>query len=248
MKFVGTPTKVTVPAKILFYDKLTFMMQNANMLQHPNRSSAAGSGSEFREPANPNCQTEPLARRADGTLDWSVAMNRAQAGDHGAYRQLLKDITPYLRALAVRHLRNGDDIEDTVQDVLLTVHTVRSTYDPSRPFGPWLVAIAHRRIADGLRRRGRVSAHETPLDTEPETFAGADANLQEEAVNARLIKEAIERLSVGQRDAVRMLKLEEMSLEEAAAASGMSVSSLKVATHRAMKRLRELLVPKGSKS
>ena len=47
------------------------------------------------------------------------------------------------------------DVEDVVQDVLMTVHAVRHTYDPKRPFGPWLVAIAHGRIIDQLRRQTR---------------------------------------------------------------------------------------------
>ncbi|WP_120297033.1 sigma-70 family RNA polymerase sigma factor [Paraburkholderia sp. BL23I1N1] len=175
-------------------------------------------------------------------------MARAQAGDREAYRALLNDITPYLRALAARHIRNGEDMEDTVQDVLLTVHAARHTYDPARPFGPWLVAIANRRIVDGLRRRGRIGSHEMPVETDLETFSDAAANLQEEAMNARLVREAIDQLPVGQRDAMRMLKLEEMSLQEAATASGTSVAALKVATHRAMKRLRGLFLPRGSKS
>jgi RNA polymerase sigma-70 factor (ECF subfamily) len=175
-------------------------------------------------------------------------MTSAQTGDQEAYRRLLRNITPYLRALAARHIRNADDIEDTVQDVLLTVHSVRHTYDPSRPFGPWLAAIANRRIVDSLRRRGRVGAHETSGEMELETFAADEANLQEEAVNARLVREAVEQLPVRQRDAMRMLKLEEMSLQEAAAVSGMSVAALKVATHRAMKRLREMFRQRGSKS
>jgi RNA polymerase sigma-70 factor (ECF subfamily) len=83
---------------------------------------------------------------------------------------------------------------------------------------------------------------------ELETFAADEANLQEEAVNARLVREAVEQLPVRQRDAMRMLKLEEMSLQEAAAVSGMSVAALKVATHRAMKRLREMFQQRGSKS
>jgi RNA polymerase sigma-70 factor (ECF subfamily) len=83
---------------------------------------------------------------------------------------------------------------------------------------------------------------------ELETFAADEANLQEEAVNARLVREAVEQLPVRQRDAMRMLKLEEMSLQEAAAVSGMSVAALKVATHRAMKRLREMFRQRGSKS
>ncbi|WP_180735757.1 sigma-70 family RNA polymerase sigma factor [Paraburkholderia sp. PGU19] len=175
-------------------------------------------------------------------------MSRAQAGDPDAYRQLLQNITPYLRALVARHIQNADDIEDTVQDVLLTVHSVRNTYDPSRPFGPWLVAIANRRIVDGLRRRGRVGSHESPAGNELETFAASEANLQEEAADACLVREAIDQLPAGQRDAMRMLKLEEMSLRDAADASGMSVAALKVATHRAMKRLREMFQQRGSKS
>jgi RNA polymerase sigma factor (sigma-70 family) len=219
------------------------------MLRHPRPpSSLTRPEKEGRDSLTSGGHGEPVATRADGKLDWSIAMSRAQAGDQDAYRQLLQNITPYLRALAARHIQNTDDIEDTVQDVLLTVHSVRNTYDPSRPFGPWLAAIANRRIVDGLRRRGRVGSHETSVETGLETFAADEANLQEEAVNARLIREAIEQLPVGQRDAMRMLKLEEWSLQEAATASGMSVAALKVATHRAMKRLREMFQQRGSKS
>jgi len=190
---------------------------------------------------------EPVARRSDGTADWSTAMARAQGGDREAYRRLLEDITPYVRALAARHIRNRSDLEDTVQDVLLTVHAVRHTYDPARPFGPWLVAITNHRIVDGLRRRGRIGSHETELDVEYETFSDPAANLQGEAMDARAVRDAVERLPAGQREAVRMLKLEEMSLKEAAAASGMSVAALKVAAHRGLKTLRKLFSSQGNK-
>jgi hypothetical protein len=86
---------------------------------------------------------------AAGARDWSQLMARAQDGDRDAYRALLEDITPYLRALAARCFRETGDIEDAVQDVLLTIHAVRHAYDPGRPFGPWLVAIANRRIRIG---------------------------------------------------------------------------------------------------
>ena len=77
-------------------------------------------------------------------------MAHAQGGDRAAYRRLLEEIAPYVRALAVRRLPNRSDVEDAVQDVLMTVHAIRQTYDPARPFGPWLVAIADRRIIDRL--------------------------------------------------------------------------------------------------
>lgn len=179
--------------------------------------------------------------REDGSPDWSVLMACAQIGDRDAYRRLLESITPYLRRLAARHGVHPDAVEDVVQDILVTVHQVRHTYAAERPFGPWLVSIASRRIVDALRRQGRAASREMPLDPEHETLPGDGANLMEEAADARVVREALAQLPPGQRDAIRMLKLEEMSLKEAALATGTTVAALKVAVHRGLKALRKLL-------
>lgn len=180
-------------------------------------------------------------RRASGGLDWSKLMARAQDGDRQAYRMLLEDLAPYLRSIAGRCFKQPSDVEDAVQDVLLTVHTVRHAYDPSRPFGPWLVAIANRRIIDRLRRETRQKARDIALSAEHETFSAPPANLNEANFDEAALGEAIERLPPEQRQAIKMLKLNEMSLKEAAAASGRSIAALKVATHRAVKSLRRML-------
>ena len=171
----------------------------------------------------------------------AVLMARAQAGEREAYRRLLEDITPFIRALATRRLRDASDVEDAVQDVLLTIHAIRHTYDPSRPFAPWLAAIAKRRIVDHLRRQIRANSHQTPLVSTPETFSESGANLDDMGVDATALRNAIENLPSGQRQAIKLLKLGEMSLKEAAAASGVSIAALKVATHRALKTLRKVL-------
>jgi RNA polymerase sigma-70 factor (ECF subfamily) len=168
-------------------------------------------------------------------------MARAQDGERGAYRMLLEDLTPYVRSIARRCFKQPSDIEDAVQDVLMTVHVVRHAYDPRRPFGPWLLAIANRRIIDRLRRETRLKAREIALSAEHETFSGAPANLEQADFDEAALGEAIERLPPEQRQAIKMLKLNEMSLREAAAASGRSITALKVATHRAIKSLRKLL-------
>src|SRR6266581_7591922 len=111
-------------------------------------------------------------------VDWTILMARAQEGDGAAYRRLLEEVTPYLGALAARWHRDANDVEDAVQDVLLTVHSIRHAYDPARPFGPWLAAIANRRFVDRVRRQGRVRARETPLTIEHETFSGPPANIE----------------------------------------------------------------------
>jgi RNA polymerase sigma-70 factor (ECF subfamily) len=168
-------------------------------------------------------------------------MARAQAGDSTAYRRLLMAITPYLRAIAARYFRERHDIEDCVQDILLTVHAVRHTYDPGRPFKPWLVAIGKRRIVDRLRVMGRIRARETFLAPEHETFAAAETNLYEAEPDAKALHQAVAQLPEGQRQAITMLKIEEKSLKETSAATGLSIMALKVSTHRAVKSLRKML-------
>ena len=176
---------------------------------------------------------------------WAELMAQAQAGDRDAYRRLLSEITPYLRTLAQRQHRDSRDVEDSVQDILLTVHSIRHTYDPARPFKPWLVAIGRRRIIDRLRvnRRGRL--RETELTEEHETFSAPATNIHEAQSDSRLLHEAMESLPAGQREAIRLLKIEEKSLKEASAESGMSVAALKVSVHRAVKALRTLMERKS---
>ncbi|MDE2330078.1 MAG: sigma-70 family RNA polymerase sigma factor, partial [Bradyrhizobium sp.] len=162
---------------------------------------------------------EPTAR----DTDWAILMAHAQDGDRSAYQRLLQEITPYLRSLAARRHRDPSDIEDAVQDILLTVHAIRHTFDPTRPFGPWLVTIANRRFIDRLRRQGRRRDRETPLTPEHETFSEPQANL-EEGPDRHELEKAIDELPPMQRKAVQLLKLKEMSLKEASTASGMSIA------------------------
>lgn len=177
--------------------------------------------------------------------DWSRMMALAQDGDDKAYRALLKSIAPYVRSLARRAGLPPDDCEDGVQDVLLTIHAIRHTYDPSRPFGPWLVGVARNRLADRLRSRARTWSREIELTEEHETFAAVATNDIEEADEARRLRAAVADLPRGQREAVELLKFKELSLKEASAISGQSETALKVAVHRAVKRLRGMLGEEG---
>jgi RNA polymerase sigma factor (sigma-70 family) len=176
---------------------------------------------------------------------FAALMQAAQGGDGGAYAQLLSEIAPRLRRFVQGHWRvpGAEDVEDLVQDVLLSVHAVRATYDPSRPFMPWLFAIARNRIADGSRRRARHEGRQLQIENWDVTFSGEGANSSTEVFGeVEALSHAIQALPAGQRSAIEMLKLKEMSLKEAAAASGMSIGSLKVATHRAMTALRKRLL------
>jgi RNA polymerase sigma factor (sigma-70 family) len=174
----------------------------------------------------------------------ATLMQAAQGGDTQAYVRLLKEITPRLRQIVrgQRRFLKAEDIEDIVQDVLLSLHAVRATYDPQRPFMPWLIAITRNRLADAARRHGRRAAHEVQVENEPVTFSGKETNMDSEYRDPEALRQAIEDLSPAQRAAIEMLKLREMSLKEAAAARGTSIGALKVSVHRAMAALRKALI------
>jgi RNA polymerase sigma-70 factor (ECF subfamily) len=177
--------------------------------------------------------------------DFAELMRAAQAGDGPSYTRLLEVITPRIRRVvrSQRSFLQMEDIEDLVQDILLSVHAVRATYDPERPFVPWLLAITRNRLADAARRHARSTAHEIHVETLAVTFADETTNTNVDSYgDAEELRKAIEGLPPIQRDAIQMLKLGEMSLKEAANASHTTVGALKVATHRAMAALRKMLV------
>jgi RNA polymerase sigma-70 factor, ECF subfamily len=172
---------------------------------------------------------------------WGELLAAAQQGDAGAYRQFLASIVPFARALARQRCRFDDMAEDVVQEVLLTVHRVRHTYEPGRPVKPWLAAIVARRAIDAIRKRGRIGAREVHDQPAYETYADPQANKEEAGDAARTLAQMTRGLSPGQKEAVELVKLKEMSLAEASAVSGQSVALLKVNIHRAIKKLRRAL-------
>lgn len=174
--------------------------------------------------------------------EWRRLMAAAQAGDRAAYERLLRQILPFIRAIVARQHRTQDRVEDAVQDVLLTLHRVRHTYDPSRPFTHWLATLARRRSIDLLRRKSRLAAVETADQTAYETFADPGANSEQERRDwSGALSGALAALPERQRQAVELTKLRELSLAEASAASGMSIGALKTNVHRAIRAMRRRL-------
>jgi RNA polymerase sigma-70 factor (ECF subfamily) len=169
---------------------------------------------------------------------WGELLAAAQGGDAEAYRTFLNSIVPFARAIARKRSGSEEMFEDIVQDVLLTVHRVRHTYEPGRPVKPWLAAIVARRSIDALRKRGRVGSREVNDEIAYETYADPQANKEEAGDSARALTRMTGALSRGQKEALELVKLKEMSLAEASAVSGQSVASLKVNIHRAIKKLR----------
>jgi RNA polymerase sigma-70 factor (ECF subfamily) len=162
----------------------------------------------------------------------------AQAGDREAYRAILEDIGPLLLGWLRRWLADSPDLSDVYQDTLVHLHRARHTYDPGRPFEPWLFAIARHCAADHARRR-RQRAWEVLMDEIPDVAAESDPD-------RRALADALRSLPRPQREAFSMLKLEGLSVGAAAVRAGVTPGALKVRAHRAYKALKALLGGSGA--
>lgn len=186
---------------------------------------------------------ELAAASASDTPDQRRAawMAAAQAGDRRAYEKLLADSVALIRTIAARQGVAFDHLDDVVQETLLTVHRVRHTYDPTRSYDAWLVAIARRRAIDALRSHGRRDRRELHDEIAVEHHPDADdaSAATESEQRARQLHDAIETLPPGQRQAIEQLGLRERSLSEAAELTGRHTGALKVNLHRALKTLRK---------
>ena len=160
-------------------------------------------------------------------------MLRGLAGDGAAHRELLSIMAGLLRGYFGRRLAVGAaDLEDLVQDTLLAIHLRRDTYDTAQPFTPWAYAVARYKLMDHFRRQG-VRRH-VPLEDAVELVAVETAD---SGAARRDLDKLLATLPVRQRTLVEDVRITGMSMEEAAAKAGMSITAVKVSVHRALKGL-----------
>jgi RNA polymerase sigma-70 factor, ECF subfamily len=156
-------------------------------------------------------------------------------GNAQAYQQLLQRASSLVRAYLRRRLSSApDEIEDLLQETLLAIHTKRHTYRREEPFTPWLYAIARYKMIDCLRRRAQHEALNDPFDDELEWLGADDADAGASNKDLAVMLAA---LPANHRLAIQHTKLQGLSVAEAAALTGMSISAIKVGVHRGMKAL-----------
>ena len=164
--------------------------------------------------------------------EWGRLMAAALDGHKGAYNRLLGEIQPWLERYFMRRLPMSI-AEDLAQDCLIAVHQKRHTYEPGRPFRPWLATIARYKWIDRLRAMGR-----SPTVSIEDEFAEPHVEGHERSVTSAIVlEELLTRLRPAQTAVIRLVKLQGFSIEEAAAMTGQSESLVKVNIHRGLAKL-----------
>lgn len=210
-------------------------------IQIPGVCIAVGTGTPQTQP-DAKAPERPDTRLGDQNRRLTGLMKAAQAGDRAAYDNLLRESIPFIRMVVRREGVPADFIDDTVQETLLTVHRIRATYDPDRPYTAWLRTIAQRRAIDVLRSQGRVSLREINEPLAFENHADPEGNPEDAADRSdrrNIVGSMVASLPKRQREAVEQLAINGRSLVDAAAATGLTPGALKVSLHRALNTLRK---------
>jgi RNA polymerase sigma-70 factor (ECF subfamily) len=199
------------------------------------------------ETPRPEPRPRPPRRRSreneDREVRWSAAMRAANRGDSAAYRRLLFEIAPMIRAMARRRLDgfglSPDEAEDVVQEALIGLHRKRHTWDEGRPILPWIRAIATYKLLDSARRLGRTrrATSAKPVEDYADFLAAPAPDRDMTGVD---IHAHVAALPPRERGVVTALAFEGASVEAVAGRLGVGQSAVRVAFHRALSRLRRL--------
>jgi len=174
-------------------------------------------------------------------IELKALMLASLDGDAASHRALLDRLSSRLRAYFKGKLarigRDAAEAEDLVQEAVLAVHFKRHTYDPAEPLTPWVHAIARYKLIDFLRRT-RTSRTDVPIE-EADTMMAHDDNVVAESRYD--VKKLMERLPKNMRCSIEAVKLDGLSVAEAAVRCGISEPGVKVNIHRGLKTLATLI-------
>jgi RNA polymerase sigma-70 factor, ECF subfamily len=177
-----------------------------------------------------------VASEGENSTSRAQLMQRAQAGDREAFQTLFREVGPLVTQFLRRRLADKTEIEDICQETLLAVYKSRHTFQPQRPFEPWLFAILRKVTAEHLRRNRQRLGVQTYLDELPEIGVESCSSQDSE------LRDAFAQLSPAQIEALDLTKWQGLSVEEAARRAGTSVGSMKVRVHRAYESLKRSLL------
>lgn len=172
---------------------------------------------------------------ADTPLD--DLLRAANRGDGRAYAAFLRAVAPLVRGVA-RARGPGlspEECEDIVQETLLAIHRKRHTWREESPVRPWLYAIVRHKVADAFRARGRAVL--LPVEDVAAALPAPDGADPTERGD---VERVIARLDPRAARIVRAIGLDGASVADTAAALAMTESGVRVALHRALRRLAQL--------
>ena len=171
---------------------------------------------------------------------WADAMRAERRGEAVVYERMLKELASALRrSLAPRLVRVGSgahETEDLVQEILIGMHGKRHTWDPARPFLPWLHTITRYKLIDFMRHRRGDTRRRVDLPLE-DWLEIVECSTHEANRFTWEVDRHLAVLPVNQRRIVRAIAVEGASVRSVAQGLATSEGAVRMTLHRAIRRL-----------
>ncbi|MGH9536076.1 MAG: RNA polymerase sigma factor [Terriglobales bacterium] len=190
------------------------------------------------DPAIGASRPAALAEDVDGPL-----VLRIQAGDGAAFESLYARYQGPISRLVANMVRYPEVVPDLVQEIFAKAYFALGSFTPGMPFRPWLYRLASNHTIDFLRRQRR-----QPRTAEPPALDSAETrewelpdtsgpNALERLVSRDLAAKLLSGMKPRDRQLLVMQDLQDLSLEEICAVTGLGLSAVKVGLFRARKRM-----------
>ena len=166
-------------------------------------------------------------------------MRQSPEGDKRAYAELLQQTARLLRPFLAKRLSFESEVDDVLQEILISIHKARHTYDGQRPYKPWAYAIANFRLQDYLRMHYADQLRQAVDISELENNLHEDVT--ETAISYESISGEVHKLPEKQATILQLMHQDGYTAKEVAEKLGMTESAVKVSAHRAYKVLRRKL-------
>lgn len=175
-----------------------------------------------------------------------MAMERYASGEESAFGELYDLLAPRLEGFLLRQTRDRARAEDLLQQTFLHLHRARGGFQRGAQVLPWAFAIARRLVVDGARRRQHEVSYADAQRGQPEAGGVVPDAVVEARRLARAVQQAVETLPEPQRAAFELVRVDGLSIAEAAAILGVSENAVKLRLHRASAALRPLAGEPGA--
>jgi RNA polymerase sigma factor (sigma-70 family) len=167
-----------------------------------------------------------------------LILDNILAGDQAAYAELVNKYKSYAYTIALKILQNRPEAEEAAQDAFIKAYHHLAGFNRDSKFSTWMYRIVFN-TAISYKRKNRYqfqSIENTVIEYQQEA-----EGMLEKADKKKYLNAALAKLNEADRTALTLFYLEEFSLDEIAAITGMQANTAKVRIHRARLRLADEL-------
>lgn len=203
----------------------------------------------------PDNQVDPIAKKPDQQQHEIELLIKAQCGDYDAYDSLYAYLAPQLKRFVRRLIGDSHEVEDIVQDTLISLYSSMDRIQPPQNLRPYVYRVARNRCYDSLRKQGRYeqeSLDEPAVNLRVSFTAHENNSTPEDATHWLLlyleVQEAIDTLPEAQRQALILFSEADMSYAEIADVMEVSIGTIKSRLFHAKRYLKRILKPETLKA